>query len=74
MLKPDQIDELITTIAEMDREELIYQFRHYPAPFPIDFTDEFMKQQSIDKLRHVFAGLCMHVGKLPEPAPLARAA
>jgi hypothetical protein len=71
MLKPDQIDQLMTTIAEMDRDELVHQFRHYPAPFPIDFTDEFLDQQSIDKLRHVFAGLCMHVGKLPQLAQAA---
>lgn len=55
----------LTQIAEMDRVELIGQFRSYPAPFPIDFTTEFLEQQSVDKLRHVFAGLVLHCGIAP---------
>ena len=58
----------LTTIAEMSREELVEQFRNYPAPFPIDFTDEFLAAQSVDKLRHVFAGLVMHCGIAPTPS------
>jgi hypothetical protein len=58
----------LTMIAEMDREELIAQFRTYPAPFPVDFTDDFLRGQSIDKLRHVFAGLVMHCGIAPKRA------
>ncbi len=65
MLRANEIDEVMRAIAEMDREELVYQFRHYPAPFPIDFTDDFLSRQSLDKLRHVFAGLVMHCGKMP---------
>jgi hypothetical protein len=65
MLRANEIDEVMQAIAEMDRDELVYQFRHYPAPFPIDFTDDFLRSQSLDKLRHVFAGLVMHCGKMP---------
>lgn len=70
MLAPEQLDELMNRIQSMDRDELIRQFRDYRAPFPIDFTDDFLKQQSIEKLRHVFAGLCIHCGRLPECKPL----
>jgi hypothetical protein len=62
----DELDEVITRIAELDRDELVHQFRHYPAPFPIDFSDEFLNRQSVDKLRHVFAGLVMHCRVLPD--------
>ncbi|MFT3786835.1 MAG: hypothetical protein QM770_11820 [Tepidisphaeraceae bacterium] len=64
-LRASEIDELMRMIAEMDRDELIDQFRSYPAPFKVDFTDEFLASQSLDKLRHVFAGLCMHCGRMP---------
>ena len=65
MLRAEQIDELIDRITHMDRDELIHQFASYPAPFPVDFSREFLERQELDKLRHVFFGLCMHTGKLP---------
>lgn len=55
----------LTQIAVMSRAELIEQFRSYPAPFPIDFSDEFLNAQPVDRLRHVFAGLVMHCGIPP---------
>lgn len=61
----------LTTIAVMSRDELVHQFRSYPAPFPIDFSDEFLAEQTLDRLRHVFAGLVLHCGIAPrieEPA------
>ena len=60
-----QCEAWLTSIAVMSRDELVAQFRAYPAPFPIDFSDEFLRDQSLDKLRHVFAGLVMHCGVPP---------
>lgn len=65
MLRSEQIDELIELISEMDRDELVHQFESYPAPFPVDFTRGFLEKQPVERLRHVFFGLCMHTGKLP---------
>lgn len=61
----DAADTWLSRIASMTREELVTQFRSYPAPFPIDFSDEFLASQSLDKLRHVFAGLVLHCNKPP---------
>lgn len=66
MLSCDEIDRLATWIASMDREELIQQFRQYPAPFKVDFDDRFLATQSVEKLRHVFFGLCLHTGRMPD--------
>ena len=55
-----QLESWLVAIATMSREELIEQFHSYPAPFPVDFSDAFLRSQSLDKLRHVFAGLVMH--------------
>lgn len=71
MLKHEQIDELIQVISHLDRDELVRQFHVYPAPFPIDFTDDFLRSQPVEKLRHVLFGLCMHVGRLPECTAMA---
>ena len=62
----DQLNDVLVAIASMSREELIGQFHTYPAPFPIDFTDAFLQSQSLDKLRHVFAGLVMHCRVSPQ--------
>lgn len=59
-MSAQQIESCLTAIASMSREELIEQFHSYPAPFPVDFSDAFLRTQSLDKLRHVFAGLVLH--------------
>lgn len=59
-MNTQQLESWLVAIASMSRDELIEQFHTYPAPFPVDFTDAFLRSQSVDKLRHVFAGLVMH--------------
>ncbi len=65
-LTGEQLDEVVCLIAEMSREELLEQFRVYPAPFKIDFSDAFLQVQSTDKLRHVFAGLVLNCRIAPD--------
>ena len=66
MLQSDELNDILVAIASLDRAELMEQFQTYPAPFKIDFTDEFLRTQSLDKLRHVFAGLVMHCRVAPQ--------
>ena len=65
-IRADQLNDVLVAIATMDRATLIEQFHTYPAPFPIDFTEAFLQSQSLDKLRHVFAGLVMHCRVSPQ--------
>ena len=53
------LDSALVEIAEMDRGDLIQQLKNFDAPFPIDFTADFLATQSLDRLRHIFAGLVM---------------
>ena len=66
MLASDQIEELICLVAAMDRATLIEQFQTYRATFPLDFTDEFLGGVALDRLRHIFAALCLQQQHLPE--------
>ncbi len=59
-MNSEQLGSWLAAIATMSRDELIEQFHTYPAPFPVDFTDAYLRSQSLDKLRHVFAGLVLH--------------
>jgi hypothetical protein len=67
MLQSDQIDELITLVAAMDREALTWQFRSYPTRFPIDFTPQFLSTTSLDELRHIFVAVCLQNQRMPMP-------
>ncbi len=72
MLKAHQIEELINVVAALNKATLIEQFHAYRANFPLDFTNEFLEAQSLERLRHLFVALCLHTQRLPEtPASAA---
>lgn len=66
MLQTEQIEELICAVSAFDRQTLVNQFQSFHASFPIDFTDEFLDSQSLDRLRHIFLALCLEQQRLPE--------
>ncbi len=66
MLQSQQVEELICLVSALDRSSLIEQFQNYQAGFPVDFTPEFLNNESIERLRHIFLALCLQCQKLPE--------
>ncbi len=54
-----QVEQLITLVATLNRESLVNQFKTYRANFPVDFTDEFLTTQPLDRLRHIFLAVCL---------------
>lgn len=73
----NQVEELICLVATLNRESLINQFKTYRANFPVDFTDEFLNTQPLDRLRHIFLALCLQSKRMPmmsEHAPMPMAA
>ena len=72
MLQSHQIDDLLTLVSVLDRPALIDQFHHYQANFPVDFTDQFLTDLPLDRLRHIFVAMCMQTQRMPfDPAPAA---
>jgi hypothetical protein len=74
MLQSHQVEELICLVSSLDRETLIRQFDRYPADFPIDFTPEFLREQPLERLQHIFVALCLHSQRMPEMTPTPAAA
>ena len=74
MLQSEQVEELICLVSSLDRETLVSQFTRYPADFPIDFTPEFLREQPLERLRHIFVALCLHSQRMPEMTPTPAAA
>ena len=62
----EQIEELITVVSALDRPSLVEQFRSYQSTFPIDFSREFLEQQSIERLRHLFVAVCLQSKQMPQ--------
>lgn len=68
MLESTQVEELITVVSAMDRKTLVRQIQLYRAAFPLDFTDAFLTNTEMDRLRHIFLALCIHHQSVPELA------
>ena len=71
MLSPQQAEWAARVISRMDRAQIIAQLRRCPARFPIDLTPEWLQNQPLAELRHVFAAICQQCGHIPEEAPPA---
>ena len=69
MLESNQVEELICVVSAMDREALADHFRAYRGTFPVDFTDEFLQNAPVERLRHIFVALCLQCQHVPELAP-----
>jgi len=46
-------DQLVSAIQAMDRPTLTEALLSLEAPFPVDFSPEFLQHWPLDKLRHV---------------------
>ena len=66
MLMPHQIEELIVLVGAMDRPTLARQFGEFRAGFPLDFTPEFLRSASLDRLRHIYVALCLQCQQMPQ--------
>jgi hypothetical protein len=65
MLQTEQVEELICLISAMDRNALAALIQNYRATFPVDFTPEFLSQQPVERLRHLFLAVCLQSQRMP---------
>lgn len=42
-----------TTIASLDKTELTRRIRNFRGRFKLDFTEDYLNQSSVDRLRHI---------------------
>lgn len=66
MLQSHQVEQLICLVSSLDRTALKNQFLSYPSGFPLDFTDEFLSSQPLERLKHIFVALCLQNQRMPE--------
>jgi hypothetical protein len=66
MLDPHQVEELMCIVSAMNRDMVIERLRSFRGGFPVDFTSEFLTDQPTDRLRHIYAALCLQSRSLPQ--------
>ena len=72
MLQSHQVEQLICLVSSLDRDALRSQFKQYPSGFPIDFSEEFLTSQPLERLKHIFVALCLQNQRMPMvPTPQA---
>jgi hypothetical protein len=54
------LNKMATEIAEMDRPQLVDLLRGMECSFPLDFTDEYLSEVSVDRLRHIALAASIH--------------
>ena len=73
MLHSQEIEDLLCLVASLDRPALVHQFKTCRAPFPLDFTDDFLQNTPLDRLKHIFVAICMQSTRHPM-TPISHAA
>ncbi len=49
----DSINDSATSMAELDREAIKQQILNFKGSFEMDFTDDFLNNLSVFRLRHI---------------------
>lgn len=50
---PLDIEELVTTIASLGRDELTGRLLSFQSDFPMDFTREYLDRLTVERLQHI---------------------
>lgn len=53
MASERHFEQTATSIASLDRDELKRQIRNFEGRFKLDFTDGYLDNIGIDRLRHI---------------------
>lgn len=59
------IDALATAVQGMTRADLIRAVREVRCPFPVDFTDDFLAQCALERLKHYVLALLIQSCRRP---------
>ncbi len=54
-------DREATSIASLGRNELTRRIRNFHGRFKLDFTEDYLRKLSVDRLRHILLAALMNV-------------
>jgi len=50
---PMKLDDVVTTVATMSREQVQKEIIRFNGRFKLDFTPEYLMTQTLERLRHI---------------------
>jgi len=53
MISNDTFERAAASIAALSREQLTSKIKNFNGRFRLDFTDDYLKNLTVDRLRHV---------------------
>ncbi len=57
------LEKNLADIAKMGREELKLRIKGFEGRFKLDFTDDYLNNLSVDKLRHIYLAALINLHK-----------
>ena len=64
MSNNQNLEWLAVTIASLDRNEVENKIKNFQSSFKLDFTEEYLKNLTVDRLRHIlFAAMAANLRK-----------
>jgi hypothetical protein len=58
------LERLAVSISSLDRGEVEDQIRNFQGSFKLDFSEEYLKNLTVDRLRHIlFAAMAANLKK-----------
>lgn len=56
-------EKLCSDISDMSKAEVKNRLLHFHGSLKLDFTDDFLEKQPLDKLRHILLSVLMLDGR-----------
>jgi len=53
MASREYFEQTATSIASLGRNELKRRIKHFKGRFKLDFTDDYLNNLTVDRLRHI---------------------
>ncbi len=61
MTKKIEEERTSPDLAVMTRTQVVDELMNFPGAVRLDFTEEFVADQSLDQLKHILAAARMHI-------------
>ncbi len=62
MASKEYFEQAATSIAALGRKELEKRIKHFKGRFKLDFSDDYLNNLSVDRLRHVLLAALINAG------------
>jgi hypothetical protein len=59
MVSRDNFEQAASAIAQLNRDQLTSRIKNFHGRFKLDFSGDYLANQSVDRLRHILLAAVM---------------